>query len=115
MAERINIQALADELAFRPEDVRRMVSMFLKSSDKALAALDEAAKNGDFEGVYTAAHSIKGSAGILRLNDLKAFAQELENAGRNRETIDYVAAAEMLRGRVEAIEVIYSTFAHKFQ
>ena len=106
MAEKIDVQALAVELGFQAEDVRKLASMFFKSSAKALCALDEAVKRGDFEGIYRAAHSIKGSAGIVHLYDLKAFALEVENAGRNREAIDYAAAVKTLQEMVDTVEVV---------
>lgn len=105
MAEKIDVHSLAQELDFDPDDVRRMASMFFKSTEKALNALESAANSNDYEAVYKAAHSIKGSAGALRLHELYAYALEVEMAGRHNVQIDYISAAEKLANMVRSIDI----------
>ena len=106
MAEIINIHALATEFAFEPEDVQRMASMFFKSSARALEALNASIATGDYDGIYRAAHSLKGSAATLRLKTLQSYACEIEIAGREKQAIDYGAACQKLLEMVETIEVV---------
>lgn len=106
MGERIDIRALADELDFDSEEVERLSAMFFKSTAKALDAMAKAIEAQDREAIYKAAHSIKGSAGILRLGTLQSFALEIETAGRTNQSIDYGAALVRLTRMIGAIDVV---------
>lgn len=105
MAEKIDLHSLAQQFEFDPNDIRRMVDMFFKSTEKTLGLLDDAVRSQDMEAIYKAAHSIKGSAGALRLNELHAYALEVEMAGRHNVQIDYAEAAEKLANMVRSIEI----------
>lgn len=105
MAEKINLHSLAQQLDFDPDDIRRMAAMFFKSTEKTLGILDDAVRSNDMEAIYKAAHSIKGSAGALQLNELHSYALEIEMAGRHNVRIDYAAAAKKLADMVRSIEI----------
>lgn len=107
MPDTIDVQALADEFEFTPEEVARIVAMFFRSARKGLDALSNAVALSDLEAIYKAAHSIKGSAGTLHFSELYAYALEVEKAGRNHTPYDYAAAYTKLAGMIKAIEIEY--------
>jgi len=107
MADKIDVQALADEFEFDSEDVKKIISMFFKSTSKGLDALKKAITAADLDAIYKAAHSIKGSAGTLRLAELHAYALAVEEAGRNNVSLDYAAAYAKLAEMITNIEMSY--------
>lgn len=107
MPDTINVQALADEFDFTPEEVAKIVSMFFKSARKGLDGLSSAIALSDRDAISKAAHSIKGSAGTLRLSELHAYALKIEKAGKNAIPYDYAAAYAKLAGMINAIEIDY--------
>lgn len=107
MADTINIQTLANEFEFEPEDIKRMASMFFKSTAKGLDALKQAIILNDIEAIRKAAHSIKGSAGTLRLQELHNYALEVETNARNDIPFDYSTAYTKLAGMIEEISMTF--------
>ncbi|MCK9372177.1 MAG: Hpt domain-containing protein [Sulfuricurvum sp.] len=107
MPDTIDVQTLADEFDFTPEEVTKIVAMFFKSAKKGLDALSNAIALSDYEALYKAAHSIKGSAGTLHLTELYTYALEVEKAGRNNTPYDYDAAYGKLADMIKAIEIDY--------
>lgn len=103
MADSIDIQALADEFEFEPDDIRKMASMFFISADKGLNMLETAIISNNIEAIFKAAHSIKGSAGTLRLQELHDYALEVETTARKNESYDYTAAYTKLAGMIDEI------------
>lgn len=106
MGERIDTQRLAGELDFERADVERLAAMFFKSTAKAIDTMAEAIEAKDLEAIYKTAHSIKGSAGALRLKELQAFALEIETAGRLNQPMDYDTAFIRLVEMIGAVEVV---------
>lgn len=103
MVDTINIQALADEFEFEADDVKQMAFMFFKSTAKGLDALQKAVILNDIDAIRKAVHSIKGSAGTLRLQELHEYALEVETNARNNEPYDYSTAYTKLAGMIEEI------------
>ena len=64
-----------------PRALARVVTSFLQSSSENLAALAQAARNHDAIGLRAAAHSLKGSAGMLGAARVAALCRQLEVSG----------------------------------
>ena len=64
-----------------PLALARVTASFLQSSSENLAALAQAARNQDAIGLRAAAHSLKGSAGMLGATRVAALCRQLESTG----------------------------------
>jgi HPt (histidine-containing phosphotransfer) domain-containing protein len=85
----LDIQKIADSLEFDLEDVQMLIEVFLESTNEILIRLKTAIENEDFESIHQEAHSIKGSAANLTLNDIAELAKEIELSARNSVSINY--------------------------
>jgi HPt (histidine-containing phosphotransfer) domain-containing protein len=74
------------QLPDRPDAVGRIISHFLEESDERLAALRQAAADGDSDGDALAiernAHALKGITGTVGANEMYDLAVRLEQIGR---------------------------------
>lgn len=90
MSYKIDLQIIADELEFDLEDVEMIMDSFLENTKINLASLSEAVKSNNFEDIVKSAHSIKGSALNLLLDDIGKLAKELEVNAMENKSIDYL-------------------------
>ena len=80
-----------------------LVAIFLAESPGALARVHEAVSSGDPEAIIEAAHSLKGSMGILAANDAVAAAQAVETLGRSGDLRGIQEAAAALSVEVRRL------------
>ena len=88
--------------------LNRVSAMFLEEVPRRLKAIRAAASSGDLSAIEHAAHSLKGSAGILGASSFLKRSHELELAARARTTNDQ---AEMIR----ILEVEYRRVAEELR
>lgn len=85
----IDLQKIADELDFDLEDVEMLIEVFLQSAKENMAKLKNAIDSNELEDIFHTAHTIKGSAANLMLNDISNVAKFIEHNARESKTIDY--------------------------
>ena len=97
---------LLKELVLNEDELRMLLSLFLKKRDTLLPELEEAIKKRDYPKIAKIAHNIKGSSGNFRLEDVQKQANEMEhNAKEAQEDFDYRASFEFITKRLNAIEI----------
>ena len=74
--------------------LQEIIGLFLEDSPKLIEAIRQALSNGDVNGAYRGAHTLKGSVGNFDAHEAVALAQRLE--ARAREG-DFEAATERVR------------------
>ena len=92
----MNIHQLARDLDMDPELYRELLALFIDNSQKELAELRDALSRQDFTRVSRLAHSVKGAAVNLGLNEIAGQAESLEKAGNS---LDYTKI-ESIAGQV---------------
>jgi HPt (histidine-containing phosphotransfer) domain-containing protein len=85
MSERIAFDAerLMESLDNDEELLEELLSAYVEDAPLRLAALTRGVEEGDAGAVVTAAHSLKGMTGVIRIEGLEQRALELEMAGRS--------------------------------
>ena len=78
----MNYSVLAKELGLEEEEFFELVGLFVEVSRADLARLESSLHAGDAEQVREAAHSIKGAALNLGLNDISEIAKGIEERAR---------------------------------
>ncbi len=73
-----------------------LLNDFIECADEYLAEIDEGAREGDFEKIRIAAHSLKGSAGSIEAKKTQAAAYELEKAAKAGDKQEITATRENL-------------------
>lgn len=92
------VKALCNEGEMPEEFVLDLMRTFLRNAESSLEAMLEAFERSDFGRLRLEAHSIKGAARSLKLDEIGAIALEIEEAAkRNDASYDYKGALERLR------------------
>ncbi len=89
----MDIRKKADSLGIDKNEYNQLLKLFIKTSAKELADLQEAVKINDMEKSNRLLHSFKGAVVNLGLNDFAARCQILENlftTATANEIIDYI-------------------------
>jgi len=104
MSYSIDLQKIADELDFDLEDVEMLLEVFLEGAEESLVELKNGVQTNNLENIFTSAHSIKGSASNLLLNDISDIAKEMENAARDNNDINYQEKYDELNLLIQEIK-----------
>lgn len=86
--ENISAEEMASSIGLNVKHIPVLVGSFTEESKKLIEEFEEAISSSDYEAIEHAAHSLKGSAGNLRLNEMHELSKEVEFAARAK-TVDY--------------------------
>jgi HPt (histidine-containing phosphotransfer) domain-containing protein len=73
-----------------PHRLEALVSMFFQDESGTISGLQAMLAAGDRQGASAMAHKLKGPAHLLGFRALAAFAEEIEQAGRDLPQADWV-------------------------
>ena len=82
----LNHEEMADAIGIKAKYIPMLIESYLEESAPILAQLQNAIEEEEFETLSRAAHSIKGSSGNLRFNELYKMAEEMELAAAQADT-----------------------------
>ena len=102
----IDFETIANRLGFESEDLLMLFSMFKDSAKESISALKIAIESGNFEEIKSQAHSIKGSASNLMLEDIERLAQTMDESAKNQEPIDYLDITEKIDQKLKELDSI---------
>ena len=99
----INLDEMAASIGLKAKHMPMLIGSFIEESSEVLLALKIAVEENDFEGIKSCAHSIKGSAGNLKFNELYEMSREMEvNAVDENSDFEY-------KKYFDAIQAAFST------
>jgi len=94
----INYEEMAKGIGLKAKHMPMLIGSFLEESVPAIEALSEAIVANDFALISSYAHSIKGSAGNLRFNEIYEMTKEMELAAKSADASfqydDYLQAVK---------------------
>ena len=85
----IDMDQLAQKMDMEKEDAALLLEMFMQSANENMHRLYQAIQSGDFDTIRNEAHSIKGSAANLTLEEIYEVAKEIESAASFKKEVDY--------------------------
>jgi HPt (histidine-containing phosphotransfer) domain-containing protein len=92
-----------DELQISEEEYNELLIAFVELASEQLEQLEAAASGGNDTETREVAHSLKGAAGNLRLDDCAAIAEALERASRESRKDDVRAQLDALVAAVDEL------------
>jgi len=102
----LNYDELAAAIGLKAKHIPLLVASFLEEANPLLETIKNAIENSDYKAIQTAAHSIKGSSGNLRFNEIYEMSKEMEHsAAANDASFDY-------KNYFDAIFKAISTISH---
>jgi len=100
----INFDEMAEAIGLKPKHMPMLIGSFLEESVGIMDSLNSAINSNDFAAIKTHAHSIKGSAGNLKFNEIYEMAKEMEaKAEQSDESFDYSAYFEAIKSAIATI------------
>ncbi len=81
-----NLESIAVQLGFGLDDVKTIVRVLVQEADTSMQKIKEMFKHHAWEQIALEAHSIKGSAGNMHLNELMELSKTLETAAQQQDT-----------------------------
>jgi len=102
----IDFESIANRLGFESDDLLMLFSIFNDSAKESISDLKSSIKDNDFTQIKSLAHSIKGSAANLMLEDIETLAQTIESSAKNQENIDYLLICKQLEEKLKELEPI---------
>ena len=102
----LNYDDMAKVIGLKPKHIPMLIASFMDESGPILQALTDSISSKDYVSIASGAHSIKGSAGNLRLNEIYEMTQEMEvSAKSNIQDFDYEGYLEAVKTILKTIQV----------
>jgi HPt (histidine-containing phosphotransfer) domain-containing protein len=100
----INFDEMAASIGLKPKHIPMLIGSFLEESVTILSNLEIAISSNDYTAIKIHAHSIKGSAGNLKFNEIYEMAKEMElSATDSNSSFDYSAYFEAIKSAVSTV------------
>ena len=95
---------MAKAIGLKEKFIPMLIGSFLEESNPILEKLENAISTKDFQQIRSLAHSIKGSAGNLKFNEIYEMSREIElSATDTNEDFDYSAYLEAIKVAISTI------------
>jgi len=102
----INPEEMAAAIGLKAKHIPLLVGSFLDESTPILQNLEDAISSKNYTDIKSFAHSIKGSAGNLRFNEIYEMAREIELAGAQESAdFDYDGYFVAIKTAISTIKV----------
>ncbi|WP_321777297.1 Hpt domain-containing protein [Sulfurimonas sp.] len=100
----IDHDKMAKAIGLKVKHIPILIASFLEESASSLNKLAEAIKSKNYQDIELQAHSIKGSAGNLRFNEVYEMSKEMELcATKAKVDFDYKAHLDAIKKAVATI------------
>jgi len=100
----LNFDEMAAAIGLKPKHRPMLIGSFLDESGGILTSLASAISSNDFTAIKAHAHSIKGSAGNLKFNEIYEMTREMEHAAENSDaSFDYIGHLEAVKTAIATI------------
>lgn len=102
----LDTQKLSEELMLSEDELMMLVDLFIKKMSKQIPQMQEAIATRDYKTIALIAHSIKGSSGNFRLEEVQEESAKIEKMAKAADTtFNYEDAFEYIRERLLAIKI----------
>ena len=100
----LNFDEMAAAIGLKPKHMPMLIGSFLEEAGPILTDIKNAVEASDYPEIKLKAHSIKGSAGNLKFNEIYEMAKEMEFAGAESNAgFDYNAYLDAISAAVATI------------
>lgn len=100
----LNLEEMAGAIGLKAKHMPMLIGSFLEESETIMNNLSDAITNKDFTQIKAHAHSIKGSAGNLKFDEIYEMAKEIElSASETSDSFDYSTYFEAIKTAISTI------------
>lgn len=102
----LNFEEMASAIGLKPKHIPVLIMSFTEESKKILVELRKAIDEKNYEEIRHHAHSIKGSAGNLKFDELYEMAKSMEFAAKDQDdSFAYDEAFSAIEGGIDSINL----------
>jgi CheY-like chemotaxis protein len=102
----LNYTTLCQELMLEKDEVLMLVKLFIKKMKKQIPELDKAIDMKDYKKIAIISHSIKGSSGNFRMENLQEITSKMEEMAKNKDSsFDYIEQFKKLKNIVSEVYI----------
>lgn len=102
----LDTHKLAEELMLSQSELMMLADLFIKKMSKQIPQMQEAIAMRDYKNIALIAHSIKGSSGNFRLEEVQEESAKIEKMAKAADAnFNYEEAFEYIRERLLAIKI----------
>ena len=100
----LNYDDMAAAIGLKVKHMPMLTGSFVEESTEIIKSLSDAINSNDFKTIKANAHSIKGSAGNLKFNEVYEMAKEMEHSAEQSDTsFEYNAYLEAIKTAINTI------------
>lgn len=100
----VNHEEMAASIGLKAKHIPMLIGSFLEESKSIMNALEESISRMEYSKIKSNAHTIKGSAGNLRFNELYEMAKDMEFAASDEnKDFDYKGHFEAIKSAIATI------------
>ena len=101
----LNHEDMAGEIGLKSKHIPMLIDSFINESDSIMQQLKDAIDVQDFANIKMHSHSIKGSAGNLKFNEVYEMAKEMEFAATDSNAdFDYTTYFDAISAAINTIK-----------
>ena len=104
----MNIKELSENLGLEEDEYMEMLDLFLTSGGADLSRIEQALKEANARLVHEAAHSLKGSAGSLCIDNIFELARAIDDKSRKGILTGLDELAQKLRRAYDELATVVS-------
>ncbi|GEM_PF-4381814 len=98
---------LAQKIGLKPSLIPHLLATFIKEALGSLSKLKVAIASENYVQIEQIAHSLRGSAANLRLEEFESLAKEMEFAAKaSKHTYDYTGVSTVLGRCIDSIGLV---------
>ncbi|MGB2687937.1 MAG: Hpt domain-containing protein [Desulfobacterales bacterium] len=97
----MNSKKMSEKLGLEEDEYLELVELFIETSKSDLKNLQSAINNKNIEMIAGIAHSLKGAAMNLGLDDFLELAKSIEKSSRDRELEETAKTAEIFQEKLD--------------
>jgi two-component system sensor histidine kinase/response regulator len=109
VSQAIDVEFLLNNCVGKPELAARLLAMFNERLDATVEEIERSILRRDAECLMLAAHTLKGTAGILGIEGVSGGAQALESRGRSGELDGARDAVSELKREIDRFRAFLAT------
>ncbi len=104
--EGLNYEKLSQELMLNDDELIMLVELFLNKMLKQIPEMEAAIKSKNYKKIALIAHSIKGSSGNFRLEEVQEQSEKMEKMAKAKDDkYDYESTFEKIKNRLTKIKI----------
>jgi HPt (histidine-containing phosphotransfer) domain-containing protein len=102
----MDIEALSENIGIDVDTYLMLLNLFYKSTVESMGVIETAVHENQSEAAARGAHSIKGAAANLGIDDISELAKEIEGKARNNKLPEIPLLVKPLREKLGLVKVM---------